>query len=153
MLSLFASCKEKNENENNGIADSTTTVKSSTSKNETPKNIHIMAKPDSVVVDMTNDFGSKGGIFDRAGINIIGIQEVVVLTAKVLAAASQAYLSDLGESGVYCRTHSIHFMHAGDTITAPDGSRSHVEIRDNRGTDIVPDLKTYNNDRVIIKTH
>ena len=80
MLSLFASCKDKNENENNGIAESTTTVKSSTSKNETPKNIHIMAKPDSVVidmsmtalivVDMTNDVGSKDGMFDRAGNNI-----------------------------------------------------------------------------------
>ena len=43
-------------------------------------------------------------------------------------------------------------MHVGDTITAPDGARSRVEIRDNWGMDIVPDLKPNNNDRVI-KTH
>jgi ureidoacrylate peracid hydrolase len=40
-----------------------------------------------IVVDMQNDFGSKGGMFDRAGIDISGIQEAVGPTAKVLAAA------------------------------------------------------------------
>src|SRR5215510_8938742 len=32
-----------------------------------------------IVVDMQNDFGAKGGLFDRAGIDISGIQKVVVL--------------------------------------------------------------------------
>jgi len=39
-----------------------------------------------IVVDMQNDFGSKGGMFDRAGIDISGIQEAVAPTARVLAA-------------------------------------------------------------------
>ena len=40
-----------------------------------------------IVVDMQNDFGSKGGMFDRAGIDISGIQKAVGPTVKVLAAA------------------------------------------------------------------
>jgi ureidoacrylate peracid hydrolase len=40
-----------------------------------------------IVVDMQNDFGSKGGMFDRAGIDTSGIQEAVGPTANVLAAA------------------------------------------------------------------
>ena len=50
-------------------------------KNEDP------ATTAEIVVDMQNDFGSKGGMFDRAGIGISGIQEAVGPTAKVLAAA------------------------------------------------------------------
>src|SRR6202171_2086364 len=70
-----------------GNTDSTLTARPSTSKNEIHKNIHIMAKPDSIaidasrtaiiVVDMENDFGAKGGMFDRAGVNISMIQKVI----------------------------------------------------------------------------
>src|SRR5947199_10507707 len=48
------------------------------------------AKTAVLVVDMQNDFGSKGGMFDRAGIDISGIQKAVDPTAKVLGAASNA---------------------------------------------------------------
>src|SRR5262245_15547260 len=63
-----------------------------------------------IVVDMQNDFGSKGGMFERAGIDISGIQKAVQPTARVLDAARKAGikvvylkmayhpdLSDLGE--------------------------------------------------------
>jgi ureidoacrylate peracid hydrolase len=40
-----------------------------------------------LVVDMQVDFGSKGGMFDRAGIDISGIQRAVGPTASVIAAA------------------------------------------------------------------
>ena len=43
-----------------------------------------------IVVDMQNDFGSKGGMFDRAGIDISGIQNAVAPTARVLASARGA---------------------------------------------------------------
>ncbi|MER8380881.1 MULTISPECIES: hypothetical protein [unclassified Mesorhizobium] len=39
------------------------------------------AKTAVLVVDMQNDFGSKGGMFDRAGIDISGIQRAVRPTA------------------------------------------------------------------------
>lgn len=35
-----------------------------------------------IVVDMQNDFGSKGGLFDRAGIDISGIQKVIAPPQK-----------------------------------------------------------------------
>src|SRR5438552_155433 len=43
-----------------------------------------------IVVDMQNDFGTKGGMFDRAGIDISMIQAAVAPTAKVLASARKA---------------------------------------------------------------
>src|SRR6266436_1702360 len=45
------------------------------------------AKVAVIVVDMQNDFGTKGGMFDRAGIDISMIQKAVPPTARVLAAA------------------------------------------------------------------
>jgi ureidoacrylate peracid hydrolase len=36
-----------------------------------------------IVIDMQNDFGSKGGMFDRAGIDISSIQQAVGPTARV----------------------------------------------------------------------
>ena len=39
-----------------------------------------------IVVDMQNDFGAKGGMLDRAGLDVSGIQKAVAPTAKVLAA-------------------------------------------------------------------
>jgi ureidoacrylate peracid hydrolase len=50
------------------------------------RQITINAKPETItidtaqtaviVVDMQNDFGSKGGMFDRAGVDIAPIQKV-----------------------------------------------------------------------------
>ena len=68
------------------------------------------AKTAVIVVDMQNDFGSKGGMFDRAGIDISGIQRAVGPTARVLAAArhmgikivylKMGYRSDLSDLGI-----------------------------------------------------
>ena len=90
---LFSACNHKTESKNNGTTDSTATAKPSSDKDEIHKNIHIMAKPDSIsidasstaviVVDMENDFGAKGGMFDHAGIDISMIQKVIDPTAKV----------------------------------------------------------------------
>ena len=42
-----------------------------------------------IVVDMQNDFGTKGGMFERAGIDISMIQRAVPPTATVLSKARQ----------------------------------------------------------------
>jgi len=172
---LLASCKDNPENKNSGNADSMGTPNSSTDKIESHKNIHLMAKPDSIsidasstaviVVDMENDFGSKGGMFDHAGIDISMIQKVIDPTAKVLAVARQAGikiiylkmafrddLSDIGSEESVNRVRHLNFMHVGDTINAPDGSKSRILIRDTWGTDIVPELKPQDGDIVIYKT-
>jgi hypothetical protein len=70
------------------------------------------AKTAVIVVDMQNDFGTKGGLLDLAGIDISGIRKAIDPTATVLASARQAGLkiiylkmgfrpdlSDLGPEG------------------------------------------------------
>lgn len=118
-----------------------------------------------IVVDMENDFGAKGGMFDRAGIDISMIQKTIGPTANVLEVARNAGikiiylkmgyhedLSDLGPEGSPNRVRHLQFMHVGDTITAPNGSKSRMLIRNNWGTDIVPELKPQSDDIVLYKT-
>src|SRR6266702_8145474 len=135
--------------------------------------IRIDAKPDPItidiartaviVVDMQNDFGSKGGMFDRAGIDISGIQKAVGPTAKVLASAREAGikivylkmafrpdLSDLGAPDSVNRLRHLQFG-VGKTIRAPDGRESRILIRDTWNTDIVSELKPQADDGVIYK--
>src|SRR5207244_10928818 len=45
-----------------------------------------------IVVDMQNDFGTKGGWFDHAGFDISIIQKAIGPTATVLASARHAGL-------------------------------------------------------------
>jgi ureidoacrylate peracid hydrolase len=117
-----------------------------------------------VVVDMENDFAAKGGMFDRAGVDISGAQKAIAPTAKVLAAARQAGLkiiylkmgyrpdlSDLGANDSVNRTRHLKFG-VGQKIQAPDGRESRLLIRDTWDTDIVPELKPQPNDIVIYKT-
>src|SRR6266550_594665 len=123
-----------------------------------PKNTAV------IVVDMENDFVSKGGMFDRAGVDISGAQKVIAPTAKVLEAARQAGLkiiylkigyrpdlSDLGATDSVNRTRHLKFG-VGQKIQAPDGRESRLLIRDTWDTDIVPELKPQGNDIVLYKT-
>lgn len=122
------------------------------------------AKSAVLVVDMQNDFGTKSGMFDRAGIDIISIQKVIGPTARVLAAARSAGfkivylkmgyhpdLSDLGAIGSVNRERHLR-MGVGTTMHAPDGSQSRILIRDTWNTDIVADLKPYADDLIVYKT-
>jgi len=117
-----------------------------------------------IVVDMENDFVAKGGMFDRAGVDISGAQKAIAPTAKVLAAARQAGLkiiylkmgyradlSDLGAPDSVNRTRHLKFG-VGQKIRAPDGRESRILIRDTWDTDIVPELKPQDSDIVIYKT-
>jgi len=107
-----------------------------------------------IVVDMQNDFGSKGGMFDRASIDISMIQKAVGPTAKVLKAARKANikivylkmgfradLSDLGAPDSVTGMRHIQRMHVGSTIKAPDGNESRILVRDTWNTDILEELK------------
>src|SRR5207244_13471975 len=130
------------------------------SKGET---VSIDAKPEPIsidptrsaviVVDMENDFAAKGGMFDRAGVDILGAQKAIVPTAKVLAAARQAglkiiylkmgYHPDLSDLGATDSVNRIRHLKlgVGENIRSPDGRASRVLIRDTGDTDIVPELK------------
>lgn len=127
-----------------------------------PKTYSIGAKPDSfsfksdntavvVVVDMQNDFGTKGGLFDHLDIDISEIQKVVEPTKKVIHASRDAgipiiyfkmgyksNLSDLGSENSVNRTRKPY---VGDTVIARNGQISRIQIQDTWNTDIIDALK------------
>lgn len=116
-----------------------------------------------VVVDMQNDFAARGGMFDRAGIDITGIEAIVEPTKRVLAAAREAdmhivYLKmgfrpDLRDAGSpNSPTWLKHLpLDAGTEVTAPDGSSSRILIRDTWNTDIIDALRPEADDLVLYK--
>ena len=57
-----------------------------------------LAKTAVLVIDMQNDFGSKGGMFDRVGIDVSVIQRAVGPTAQVIASAAAKARSPRPES-------------------------------------------------------
>ena len=122
-----------------------------------------IAKTAVIVVDMQNDFGSKGGMFDHAGLDISMIQRAVGPTAKVLSSARQAGLkviflkmgfhpdlSDLGAADSPNRMRHLR-LGVGEAVRAPDGTESRILIRDTWNTDIVPELKPQAGESVLYK--
>lgn len=115
-----------------------------------------------IVVDMQNDFGSKGGIFDRVGIDLTAIRRAVGPIARVLASGRHAgipvvYLKmgfrpDLSDVGPPDAPNRIkHRQQIGETIHAPDGTESRILIRDTWNTDIVSELKPQPDDIIVYK--
>ncbi|MBX4913124.1 cysteine hydrolase family protein [Rhizobium bangladeshense] len=133
----------------------------------------IVAQPEAIsfdqdrtavmVIDMQNDFGSRGGMFDLAGLDISPIQCLVPPIALLLEAARKAGLlivytrqehnSDLSDAGNDDSAHRIKHrrMNIGRVVTAPDGSESMVLVRDTWNTAIVPELAPQPGDVVISK--
>lgn len=117
-----------------------------------------------IVVDMQNDYGSKGGMFDRAGIDISGILKVVEPTATAIAAARRvgikiiylkmgfhSDLSDLGAPDSVNRARHLRFG-VGNAVKTPNGGDSRILIRDTWNTDILTALKPEPQDVMIYKT-
>ena len=81
-------------------------------------------------------------MFDRAGIEICGIQKAVGPTVKVLAAARKmgikiiylkmGYKPDLSDLGAPNSANRVRHLRlgVGEKITAPDGNESRILIRD-----------------------
>jgi ureidoacrylate peracid hydrolase len=159
-----------------GAAASATVVGISQAGAQVPsaRNVTIDARPEAatidtartavIVVDMQNDFGSKGGMFDRSGIDISGIQRAVGPTATALGAARKAGmkvvylkmgflpdLSDLGTGDSINRKQHLR-LGVGQTVTAPDGTPSRILVRDTWNTEIVSELKPQTGDVVLYKT-
>jgi ureidoacrylate peracid hydrolase len=122
------------------------------------------AKTALLVVDMQNDFGTEGGMFDRAGIDISGIKRAVAPTARALQAArgagikvvylKMAYLPDLSDLGAPDSVNRQRHQRlgVGQHVRAPDGRESRVLIRDTWNTDIVAGLEAHAEDVIIYKT-
>ena len=116
-----------------------------------------------VVVDMQNDFGAEGGMFDRAGIPISGIQAVVEPTARVLTAARSAgiqivYLKmefepDLSDAGGHEAPNFVRHrrLGVGDPVQAPNGREGKILIKDTWNTEILSQLVPLEGDIVVSK--
>lgn len=116
-----------------------------------------------IVVDMQNDFATRGGMFDRAGIDIGPICAIVDRSARVLDAARAAgmvvvyvkmgFHEDLSDAGKPdSPTWLKHLpLHAGEPIVAPDGTTSRILIRDTWNTDIVDALRPHDEDLQLYK--
>jgi ureidoacrylate peracid hydrolase len=116
-----------------------------------------------LVIDMQNDFGSPGGMFDRAGIDISGIGAAVGMTARVLAAARAAgvpviyltmehapNLDDAGPvDGPHRRKHEL--LNVGAAVDAPDGTEGGILVRGTWNTRIVDALAPEPGDHVVPK--
>jgi ureidoacrylate peracid hydrolase len=116
-----------------------------------------------IVVDMQNDFCTKGGMFDQLGIDVLATGSVIEPTARVLACARESginviYLKmgfrpDLSDFGASDSPNRIKHRHVvGKTVAAPDGRQSRILIRDTWNTDIVHELRPRASDIVIYKT-
>lgn len=108
-----------------------------------------------LVIDMQNDFGSQGGMFDRAGKDIALIQAVVGPIKRVLSVARSAGLPviyikmefrpDLSNLGGWS------LCPVGELITAPDGSEGRILIEGTWNTAIVEELTPQDGDIVVSK--
>lgn len=116
-----------------------------------------------IVVDMQNDFVSQGGMFDRAGVDISGVQKAVEPIRKVLSAARSAQirivylkmgfrpdLSDLGDIDSPNRVRHLHFG-VGQPNRSPRGQPGRFLIRDTWNTDIIDALQPEPGDFVLYK--
>jgi ureidoacrylate peracid hydrolase len=107
-----------------------------------------------IVVDMQNAFGSSGGMFDKAGIDITGIQQAVAPTRAAVEAARRAgikvvwikmgFQPDLSDLGAEDVPNGFLLLHLG----VKDG----VLARDTWATDIVDELTPTDGEPVIYKT-
>jgi len=116
-----------------------------------------------IVVDMQNDFGSQGGMFDRAGIDISQIQAAIAPTGRVIEAARKSgvpviflkmgFRADLSDAGAPDSPNRIKHeaMHIGEAVHAPDGTLGRILVRDTWNTEIVSELKPHAGDIEIWK--
>jgi len=137
------------------------------------RTVLIDARPDSLqlaigetavlVIDMQNDSGARGGMFNRAGIDITPIEQVVGPTARVLDAARVAGLliiyvvmqfsPDLADAGSSHSPNRIKHrpLALGETMTAPDGRAGRILIEGTWNTEILPQLAPRQGDLVVAK--
>ena len=116
-----------------------------------------------IVVDMQNDFGSEGGMFARAGIDISPIQAAVAPTARVLDMARRtgmpvvylkmAFAGDLSNAGgPEAPNRMLHLrLGVGESVTTPDGGESRILIKDTWNTEILTELTPHPGDLIIVK--
>jgi ureidoacrylate peracid hydrolase len=116
-----------------------------------------------IVVDMQNDFAAPGGMFDRAGIPIDGIQAIVEPIRLVLDAGRDAgmpavflkmqFAADLSDAGPPDAPNRIKHrpLHVGERMQTPIGVSGQILVEGTWNTEIVPALTPEPDDLVVSK--
>ena len=116
-----------------------------------------------VVVDMQNDFGSIGGMFEQAGVDISEIRAMIPAMAALINSArcagmkivflKMAFRADLSDAGLPDSPNWLKHLplRAGEHVVAPTGVASRVLVRDTWNTDIVDELRPSPEDVVLYK--
>ena len=116
-----------------------------------------------VVVDMQNDFAAPGGMFDRAGIPIDGIQAIVEPIRLVLDAARSAgipavflkmqFAADLSDAGQPDAPNRIKHrpLGIGEPMQTPTGEAGQILVEGTWNTEIVAALAPDPDDLVVCK--
>jgi ureidoacrylate peracid hydrolase len=116
-----------------------------------------------IVVDMQNDFASRGGMFDRAGIPIDAIQAIVEPTHRVIAAGRDAgmhvvflkmqFAADLSDAGAPDTPNRLKHqpLQIGEPMQTPNGDPGQILVQDTWNTQIVAPLTPAPDDLVIPK--
>lgn len=116
-----------------------------------------------LVIDMQNDFGARGGMFHRAGIDIAPIERAVEPTARVLEAGRAAGLpvvyivmqfrpdlSDAGPPGTPNRIKHAA-LGLGREVPAPGGAAGRILVEGTWNTAILPRLAPRPGEAVVPK--
>ena len=116
-----------------------------------------------VVVDMQNDFATPGGMFDRAGIPIEGIQAIVEPIRLVLDAGRAAgmpavflkmqFAADLSDAGQPDAPNRVKHgpLRPRRAVETPDGVTGRILVEDTWNTEIVAALTPEPGDLVVSK--
>jgi len=116
-----------------------------------------------VVVDMQNDFAAPGGMFDRAGIPIDGIQAIVEPIRLVLDAGRAAgmpavflkmqFVADLSDAGPPDAPNRIKHrpLHIGERMQTPGGVTGQILVEGTWNTEIVAALTPQPDDLIVSK--
>jgi ureidoacrylate peracid hydrolase len=122
-----------------------------------------MGKTAVIVVDMQNDFGSEGGLMQRAGYDLSMIRAAIPPTVRSLSAAraaglkviylKMAFQPDMSDAGPLDSPNHVRHVKAGagTSVRAPNGTDSRILIRDTWNTDIVTELAPNADDVVLYK--
>jgi ureidoacrylate peracid hydrolase len=116
-----------------------------------------------VVVDMQNDFAASGGMFDRAGIPIDGIEAIVEPIAAVLGAGREAgmqvvflkmqFAADLSDAGPPDGPNRVKHqpLGIGERVDTAAGETGRILVEGTWNTEIVPALTPQPGDLVVAK--
>jgi len=116
-----------------------------------------------IVVDMQNDFAAPGGMFDRAGIPIDGIQAIVEPIRLVLDAGravgmpavflKMEFAADLSDAGLPDAPNRIKHqpLGVGERMQTPTGVTGQILVEGTWNTEIVAPLAPKPGDLVVSK--